>query len=115
MITAEKFVGKIRTWVESTTTLPSGIHLGHYHALIARHCHKESLNSPECELLDAQQETLIYAHVSLINYALRMGISYDRWKTVVNIMLEKDPGEPKIHRLRVIHIYKADYNLLLSI
>ena len=61
------------------------------------------------------QEALIYAHVSLINYALRMGISYDRWKTVVNIMLEKDPGDPKIHRLRVIHIYEADYNLLLSI
>ena len=45
-----------------------------------------------------------------------MGIAYDRWKTVVNIsMLEKDPGNPKIHRLRVIHIYEADYNLLLSI
>jgi hypothetical protein len=96
--------------VESTITWPSGIHLGHYHALIARHCHKDSPNSPECELLDAQQEALINAHVSL-----RMGISYDRWKTVVNIMLEKDPGDPKIHRLRVIHIYEADYNLLLSI
>ena len=44
-----------------------------------------------------------------------MGISYDQWKTVVNIMLEKDPGDLKIHRLRVIHIYEADYNILLSI
>lgn len=114
-ITAEEFVAKIRNWMESTTTSPSGIHLGHYHALIARHCHKDSPSSPECELLDAHQEALIYAHVSLINYALRMGISYDRWKTVVNIMLEKDPGDPKIHRLRVINIYEADYNLLLSI
>jgi hypothetical protein len=58
---------------------------------------------------------VIYAYVSLINYALRMGISYDRWKTIVNFMLEKDLGEPKIHRLRIIHIYEADYNLLLSI
>ena len=103
-ITAEEFVGKIRTWVESTTTSPLGIHLGHYHALIARHCHKDSFNSPECALLDAHQKELIYAHVSLINYALCMGISYDRWKTVVNIMLEKDPGEPKIHQLCVMHI-----------
>ena len=101
--------------MESTTTSPSGIHLGHQHALVVRHCHKDSPNSPECELLDAHQEALINAHVSLINYALRMGISYDLWKTVVNIMLEKDPGDPKIHRLRVIHIYEADYNLLLSI
>ena len=114
-IAAEEFVGKICTWVESTTTLPSGIHLGHYHALITRHCHKDSPKAPECELLDAHQEALIYAHVLLINYALCMGISYDRCKMVVNIMLEKDPGEPKIHRLHVIHIYEADYNLLLSI
>ena len=85
---------KIRNWVER----PSGIHLGHYHALIDRHCHKDSPNSPECELLDTHQEALINAHLSLINYALHMGISYDRWETVVNIMLEKDPDDdPKIH------------------
>jgi len=35
-----------------------------------------------------------------------------RWRTVVNIMLEKEPGSPRIHRLWVIHIiYEADYNL----
>jgi hypothetical protein len=26
----------------------------------------------------------------------------------------KDPGNTKIHRLRVIHLYKADYNFLLG-
>ena len=30
-------------------------------------------------------------------------------------MIEKEPGNHKIHRLRVIHIYEADYNLLLSV
>ena len=30
-------------------------------------------------------------------------------------MIEKEIGNPKIHRLRVIHIYEADYNLLLSL
>jgi hypothetical protein len=30
-------------------------------------------------------------------------------------MIQKDPGSVKIHRLRVIHLYEADYNLLLGI
>ena len=29
-------------------------------------------------------------------------------------MLQKDPNNPRIHRLRIIHIYEADYNLLLA-
>jgi hypothetical protein len=51
----------------------------------------------------------------VMNYCLHFGYSLDRWKTVVNSLLEKDPGTPKIHRLRVIHLYKWDYNLLLGI
>ena len=27
----------------------------------------------------------------------------------------KEPGNNKIHRLRVLHLYEADYNLLLSL
>ena len=30
-------------------------------------------------------------------------------------MLKKDNGNPRIHRLRIIHIYEADYNLLLAV
>jgi hypothetical protein len=32
----------------------------------------------------------------------------------VNVVIQKDPGNTKIHRLRVIHLYEADYNFLLG-
>jgi hypothetical protein len=32
----------------------------------------------------------------------------------VNCLIEKDLGQPKIHRLRVIHLYENDYNLILA-
>ena len=54
-------------------------------------------------------------HHAMLHYALTNGHSFRRWKKVVNIMLEKDPGNPKIHRLRVIHLYEADYNLILGV
>ena len=40
--------------------------------------------------------------------------TYDRWKTIWTLLLEKDAGDPKIDRLRTIHLYEADYNLLLK-
>ena len=51
----------------------------------------------------------------LMNYAIKHGYSFIRWTKVINIMLQKDAGNPRVHRLRVIHIYKADYNLLLAV
>lgn len=46
---------------------------------------------------------------------MKFGYHYERWMKVVNVMLKKEPGNPRIHRLRVIHLYEADYNLLLAV
>jgi hypothetical protein len=43
-----------------------------------------------------------------------MGFSPTRWQTIVNAMLEKTPGTQLLHKLRVIHILVADYNLTLK-
>ncbi len=51
----------------------------------------------------------------MTNYTLRTGYSYQRWQVVVNAMLEKQPGNPKIHKVCVIHLYEADYNMILGI
>lgn len=35
----------------------------------------------------------------------------ERWKQVTNMMIYKERGNVKIHRLRIIHLYKADLSL----
>ncbi len=67
------------------------------------------------EEYDHMQQTLAEVHLSLLNYALERGYSYKRWQCIANTILFKDPGSVKIHRTRVIHIYEADFNLMLGI
>jgi len=113
-ISDKEFCSKLKLWKESTTTSPSGLHLGHWKSLVARHQFSDT-DTSECEELDSMQQAIRAVCLSLVNYALRWGYSYERWKTIVNIMIFKEPGNIKIHRLRVIHIYEADYNLILGV
>ncbi|KAI2509161.1 hypothetical protein MHU86_5280 [Fragilaria crotonensis] len=122
-ISMDDFMSKLRVWSESTTTSPSGLHLGHYKALIARHSYSSDL--PDDELtpefrrnrdeLDMMQNDLRTLHLNLLNYALERGYSYKRWQTIANTILFKDPDNVRLHRTRVIHIYEADFNLALGI
>ena len=50
-----------------------------------------------------------------MNYCIKNGYVLKRWKTIINTMIFKESGNYKIHRLRVIHIYEADFNLMLAI
>lgn len=119
-ISMEEFEGKIKSWRESTTTSPSGLHLGHYKALFAHH--SLSHQKPEDyhrieqkEILDGMQQDLQKLHLTLLNYALQRGYSFRRWRTIANTILFKDPDNFRLHRTRVIHIYEADFNLVLGI
>ena len=112
-ITKDEVRNKLKRWKESTSTSPSGLHLGHYHCMWRAPDNSTDGGNRE-DVIDGQ-EMLLEAMVSLLNYALKHGYAYQRWTKVVNIMLQKDEGNPRIHRLRVIHIYEADYNLLLAV
>jgi hypothetical protein len=50
-----------------------------------------------------------------MNIAITRGISIPRWSNAVNVLIEKDEGRPRINRLRIIHLFEADYNLFLKI
>ncbi len=46
-VSDKEFVGKLKVWKETTTTSPSGVHLGHYKALIARHLYSQVADDDE--------------------------------------------------------------------
>ena len=114
-LTAVEFIGKLKNWPEQTSTSPSGIHLGHYHALWKPHDIDPRVDPEKSNKFEERRAMLIRLHLALINYSVRFGYSYRRWQKVVNIMLRKDTHHAYIHRLRVIHLYEADYNLLLAV
>jgi len=66
-------------------------------------------------MFEKKRSVLVRAHLAMLNYPIRFGYPLQQWRKLVNVMLEKNAGRPRIHRLRVIHIYEADYNLLLAV
>eukprot|EP00957_Ditylum_brightwellii_P051363 3895461-Ditylum_brightwellii.AAC.1 len=67
---------------------PSGKHLGHYKALLARGPFDPK--AEEGQAFQSQQDSLTLINVNLINYVLKHRYSYKQWKTIVNIILQKD-------------------------
>jgi hypothetical protein len=83
-------------WKEATSTSPSGRHLGHYKAIV-------------------QNPVLLECMTKFLSIAIERGISIRRWQHAINIMLEKEAGRPTINRLRIIHLFEADFNFFLKI
>jgi hypothetical protein len=54
-------------------------------------------------------------HHKMTNLCVRLGISLQRWQEIVPTMFEKENGYPKLHRLRVVYLLEADFNLLINI
>lgn len=88
---------------ERTTTSPSGLHLNMYKSLTDLNDQKEV------------KEHLMKVITEIINMAMERGITLKRWCRMHNVFLEKDPNNPKLHRLRIIHIIEAYYNLATKI
>ena len=112
-LTINEWIDKIKTWPEATSTSPSGFHLTHSKALVTKIEVEE--DPDETKLIQQQQQDLIEWQVSLLNLAIKNKYSMKRWQHIVNVMLLKEPGNHKIHRLRVIHLYEQDYNLILAV
>ncbi len=123
-------------WRETTTTSPSGKHLGIYRTLTKMYrstppvtkpishqpqpttkatndTNNKTPNTTHQEHYRAALQALQIQNL-LLNLAILHTHTYERWLVIHNFFLEKLPGRPLIEKLRVIHLYEADWNLILK-
>jgi hypothetical protein len=62
-----------------------------------------------------QDKVLLHTLTKFMNLTISRGITLPCWCNATNVLLEKDVGKPCIHRLRIIHLFEADFNLFLKI
>jgi hypothetical protein len=103
---------KYKRWNERTSTLPSGQHLGNFHALFRP---LKAKDNKDRERLDDIRIEIIELHATMLQTAYDNKHVYKRWEYILTCMLGKDSGILRIHRLRVIHLYECDLNLLFSL
>jgi hypothetical protein len=111
-ITSKKMMNKYKRWKERTGTSPSGRHLGHFHALIRP---MKAKDNKDRDRLDGIRTEIIELYATMLQTAYDNEHVYKRWEYILTCMLGKDSGIPRIHRLRVIHLYECDLDLLFSI
>jgi hypothetical protein len=109
-VTTQELTDLFKKWKERMSTLQSGCHLGHWHALVQA----PDGNNPKTEEHQDLGGKIMSIHANIMNAATLSGTPLDRWTYVDSTMLGKSKGKPRINKLRVIHLYKADYNGLLK-
>jgi hypothetical protein len=108
-ITFEEFKKGIEKWRERTTTSPSGRHLGHYKILV-------KLNVTDYyDIKINYSEIILKTYYNIIMSAIFLGKPVKRWREITTCMIQKVPGVSKLDKLRVIHLFEADYNLILKV
>jgi len=119
----EGMVNGFRRWPECTSTSPSGRHLGIYKSLAkdinrskrqqkTTTTTKENNQTPREPVYDGKH--VLHLIHQLITMAVKHCHTFDRWRVIWNLFIEKEIGIPRINKLRTLHIVKADYNLLLK-
>jgi hypothetical protein len=57
-----------------------------------------------------KNDLIVKVHTALMSIPYQTGFSPSRWHQVVDVMLEKDPGQLRQHRLRIMALIESDYN-----
>jgi hypothetical protein len=91
LINEEDVTATYRVAKESTSSSPSGRHIGHYKAAV-------------------KDPTLASLHATMMSIPFQTGVIPEQWKHVMDIMLEKTPGDSRSHRLWLISLFESDLN-----
>jgi hypothetical protein len=62
-----------------------------------------------------QAERILRVIYGLASTASRLGFYLQQWTQVVNVVIYKKPGVIELDKLRVIHLFEADFNLLVGV
>ncbi len=90
-IAVEDFISCYKVVKGQTASSSSGRHVGKYKASIHQH-------------------QLAQLNAAMMTIPLKVGFSLKRWRRIVGIMLEKQPGNSRIHRLCIIALMESDFN-----
>ncbi len=108
-ISHNEFRQVFKHWKESTSTSPSGRHLGHMKSLTYID------DTDEWPSSACRPQELFITITNIVNLCVQHCLALDRWLTVHNMLIQKEAGNQKIHRLRVIHIQEADWQAFLKL
>jgi hypothetical protein len=117
-VSFDDFIKGLLRWRESTSTSPSGRHLGIYKTLVTVHINSsgefDAAAEGELSTKYKAQRILELVH-GLATTTTRLGFYLQRWTRVINVMIYKEPGNYNLDKLRVIHLFEADFNLMVGI
>jgi hypothetical protein len=117
----DTFISAFLHWKESTSTSPSRRHLGLYKALVMAHINaskefdrKDPDNKYDPTAKDKAEEIIRLIH-GLASIATAQGLFICCWVHVINGMIYKKPGCTELDRLRIIHLFEANFNLFVAV
>ena len=93
---------------KETNTSPSLHHLGHYKCLITSDGNKLYTKLKDLTL------SILQLHNIILNNSITSGTPLNCWMIIEVMMIQLEPNNPKINKLRFLHKFEADYNLLLK-